>query len=58
MFSKLVRIGRDAEMKQTQSGSAMCRFSAAYDVGFGDNKRTQWIDVALFDLHESMIVKN
>lgn len=48
MFSKLVRIGRNAELKQSQSGSTICRFSAAYDVGFGNNKKTQWIEIALF----------
>ena len=48
MFTKLVRIGRDAELKNTQSGTAVLKFPAVYDVGYGDNKEAQWLDVAMF----------
>ena len=48
MLSQLVRIGRDAETRYTQNGTAVTSFSAAYDVGFGDSKRTQWIKCAIF----------
>ncbi len=48
MFTKLVRIGRDAEMKYLPTGTAILEFSAVYDIGFGDNKKPQWIKVAMF----------
>lgn len=38
------RVGRDAEAKQV-GGSDMCSFSVAADSGFGDKKKTVWIDV-------------
>lgn len=37
-------IGRDAEAKQV-SGSDMCSFPVAASTGFGDKKKTVWIDV-------------
>lgn len=37
--------GKDAEYKQTQSGSELCSFSVADDSGFGENKQTHWFDV-------------
>ena len=48
MFCKLVRIGRDAELRKTPQGTPLISFPAAYDVGFGDNKKSQWIDCTLF----------
>ena len=48
MFNKLVRIGRDAEMKYLPSGAALMAFPAVYDVGFGDKKKGQWIDCVMF----------
>lgn len=39
------RCGRDAEYKQTQSGTEMCRFTVAADVGYGESKQTIWVDV-------------
>jgi single-strand DNA-binding protein len=44
MFSKLVRLGKDAEMATTQSGKQVCKIVAAYDVGWGENKKTVWVD--------------
>lgn len=48
MFTKLIRLGRDAEMKTTQSGKAVCEFTGAYDVGYGQNKQTQWVKCSLW----------
>ena len=48
MFIKLIRLGRDAELRSTQNGKQVLSFAGAYDVGFGDNKKTQWIDCALW----------
>ena len=48
MFIKLIRLGRDAELRSTPAGKQLCNFAGAYDVGYGDNKRTQWIDCTLW----------
>lgn len=47
MFTELVRLGKDAELKTTQSGDLLSLY-AAYDVGFGDKKKAQWIGLTLF----------
>lgn len=48
MFSKLVRIGKDAELKFAPSGTAILEINAVYDIGFGDKKESQWIRLAMF----------
>ena len=48
MLSKLVRIGRDAEIKTLPSGTSLMSFPVAYDIGYGDKKRTQWLDCVMF----------
>ena len=48
MFSKLVRIGRDAELKFSNAGTAILEINAVYDIGFGDKKESQWIRLAMF----------
>lgn len=48
MFNKLVRLGRDAELKYLQNGTAITNLACVYDIGYGDKKRGQWIDVAVF----------
>lgn len=42
------RIGKDAELRRTPAGKSVASFSVAVDVGWGDNKKTQWIDCALW----------
>jgi single-strand DNA-binding protein len=42
------RLGRDAEYRTTQDGTGICNFAMAVDVGFGENKKTYWLDVAKF----------
>jgi single-strand DNA-binding protein len=42
------RVGADAELKTLQSGAKLLSFRLANDVGFGDRKTTQWIDVSYF----------
>ena len=49
MFTQLIRIGRDSTLRYTQQGKAVCSITGAYDVGYGDNKKTQWIDCALWE---------
>jgi|TARA_R110000764_G_scaffold67042_1_gene139588 single-strand DNA-binding protein len=48
MFAKLVRLGRDAEVKYTQNGDPVASLAMVYDIGFGDKKRSQWIDGTLW----------
>jgi len=48
VFTFSGRLGRDAEVRYTPSGTAICSFAVANDTGYGDNKRTQWIDCTLF----------
>ena len=48
MLAKLVRLGRDAEVRYTPKGDPVASLAMVYDVGFGDNKRGQWIDGTLW----------
>jgi len=48
MLTKLVRIGRDAELKYLATGTAIMSFPAVYDIGFGDKKKAQWIECVMF----------
>ena len=48
MLAKLVRLGRDAEVRYTAKGDPVASLAMVYDVGFGDNKRGQWIDGTLW----------
>ena len=48
MFSKLIRIGKDTELRQTAAGKSVATISGVYDVGWGDNKKSQWIEAALW----------
>jgi len=49
MFCKLIRLTRDSELRTTQSGKQVLGVSGAYDVGYGDNKRVQYVDFALWE---------
>ncbi len=42
------RLARDSELRTTQSGTTVCSFTIACDAGYGANKRTEWVKVALF----------
>lgn len=42
------RLGRDAESRRTSGGDWVLGFSVAEDVGFGANRRTQWVNCSLF----------
>ncbi len=48
MFVKLVRIGRDAELRYTPSQKAVINLACVYDIGWGENKKSQWIDAAVW----------
>lgn len=48
MFIKLVRIGKDAELKQSQGGKSFLSLSVVYDIGYGENKQSQWMSLVMF----------
>jgi len=48
MLSKLVRIGKDAELRSTPQGKSVIGLYCVYDVGYGDNKKAQWIEVTIW----------
>jgi single-stranded DNA-binding protein len=54
MFTELVRLGKDAELKTTQSGDLLSLY-CVYDVGFGDKKKGQWIGLTLFGKRASQV---
>lgn len=41
-------LGKDSEVKYTQSGTAICSFSVAVKSGYGDNEKTTWVNCVLF----------
>jgi len=47
-FKDIGRIGRDAEVRQTNNGTSVANFPVAVDSGFGDKKETLWFDCSLF----------
>ncbi|MCT7947699.1 single-stranded DNA-binding protein [Shewanella septentrionalis] len=48
MFIKLCNIGQDAVPRYTPNGKAVTAISCAYSVGYGANKKTQWIEAELW----------
>ena len=47
-FNCTARLGRDAEVRVTQSGLSICQFTGAVDAGYGDKKKTVWVRFSLF----------
>ncbi len=47
-FTDLVTLGKDAVTRHTGAGKAVTGFSAAIDSGFGDNKKTVWLDCSIW----------
>lgn len=48
VFTFTGNIGRNAEVRHTPAGLAICNFPVAVTSGFGDNKKTTWARCALF----------
>lgn len=42
------RVGADAELRTSQAGTPILNFRIANDTGFGDRKKSQWIDCSYF----------
>ena len=52
MLNKVMLIGRlghSPELRQTQQGKSVCSFTLATDTGYGENKKTDWHKVTVFD---------
>jgi len=50
------RLGRDAEVRKTNSGLTVTGFSLAVTTGYGDNKGTLWLDCSIWgDRGERMV---
>ena len=47
MMIKLVRIGKDAELRSA-NGKPVLSLSVVYDVGWGANKKSQWLNLAMW----------
>lgn len=44
----LGRIGKDAELRATDKGTAVSNFSLAVEIGWGEHQKTVWIDCVLW----------
>ena len=42
------RLGRDAETRYATSGKEITSAAVAVDIGWGDNKRTLWVECVMF----------
>lgn len=47
-FTQLIRLGRDAETRYSADGKPVTSFSGAYDTGYGERKKTTWIECVSF----------
>ena len=54
-------LGKDPEVRSTPSGKKVASFSIAVDQGYGDSKRTEWVNIIawekLADLAEKFLKK-
>ena len=58
MFTDLGRIGTDIELKYTgANNTAFVKFSMAFDFGFGDKKRTEWLYMIAWGKTAEIIAK-
>jgi single-strand DNA-binding protein len=44
----LVRLVRDGELKYTTTGTALLSLTVAYDLGFGDKKKSNFVDCVVW----------
>jgi single-strand DNA-binding protein len=43
------RLGKDVELRCTNIGKAVTSFSVAVDEGYGDKKRTEWVNIVAWE---------
>lgn len=48
MLIELIRLGRDAELRALPDGKQVLNFTGAYDVGYGQNKKTVWVKCSIW----------
>lgn len=48
VFNAIGRVGKDAIVRYTQTGKAVASWSLAVDDGWGENKKTVWLDCSLW----------
>tara|TARA_R110002153_G_scaffold78418_5_gene200827 strand:+ start:777 stop:1205 length:429 start_codon:yes stop_codon:yes gene_type:complete len=48
IFTFTGNLGKDCEVRSTQSGMSVCGFSVAVKAGYGDNQKTTWVACTLF----------
>lgn len=58
MFTKLVRIGKDSELRTTSTGKPCLSLSVVYDVGYGQNKKAQWLNLAMWGAQAEKVVEH
>lgn len=57
MFTKLVRIGKNAELRNA-NGKPVLSVSVVYDVGWGQNKKSQWLNLAMWGSQAEKVVEH
>ena len=55
MLIKLVRIEKDAELRSA-NGKPVLSLSVVYDVGYGANKKSQWLNLAMWGAQAEKVV--
>jgi single-strand DNA-binding protein len=48
MMTVLATTGRDVVLRNLQDGTAVINVALAYNIGYGQNKKTQWIETSIF----------
>jgi len=59
-YNKIIMMGRltkDPDLRSIPSGTPICEFGIAVDSGFGDNKRTCFIDVTVWGKQAEFVHK-
>lgn len=56
MMIKLVRIGKDAELRSA-NGKPVLSLSVVYDVGYGANKKGQWLNLSMWGTQAEKMVE-
>lgn len=57
MMIKLVRIGKEAELRSA-NGKPVLSLSVVYDVGWGQNKKAQWLNLAMWGAQAEKVVEH
>lgn len=50
-----VTLGKDPETKESKNGKSYCKFSGALNLGWGENKKTEWVSGTAFGKTAEMI---